>query len=55
MEREAESLAVISLLHTGFHLKEFMQLSVLSCITACVLNCFSFANFYNLKNADYTK
>lgn len=41
MEWEKEdSLAVISLLHTGFHLKGFMQLCALSCITVCVLHCF---------------
>lgn len=55
MEREEEeSLAVISLLHTGFHVKEFMQF-ILSCITVCVLPCFFLADFYNLKNADDTK
>lgn len=56
MEREEEeSLAVIFLLHTGFHTEEFMQLCVWSCITACVLHCFFLDNFYNLKKADDTK
>lgn len=56
MEREEEeSLAVIFLLHTGFHTEEFMQLCALSCITACVLHCFFLDNFYNLKKADDTK
>lgn len=56
IEREEdESLAVISLLRTGFHIKDFMQLRALSCITVCVLHYFLPANFYNLKNADDTK
>lgn len=52
---EEKSLAVISLLHTGFHIKEFILLCVLCCITACVPHCFFLANFYNLENADDSK
>lgn len=35
-----ESLAVISLLHIGFHIKEFMMLCALWSITAFIFHCF---------------
>lgn len=46
---------MISLLHTGFHIKEFGPLCLLCYIIACIFHCFLLTHFYNLKNADDTK
>lgn len=48
-------MAIVSLLHIGFHMKEFMMLCALWCITACIFHCFFPIHFYNMQNADETK